>query len=157
MDPKWTSLISKYVGMTIMLMSGSVYVSQLVTKSIDEVAKTAITAFGLIAALSGLCFAIASNLRSEHDKDSAIYAGEKLLHSSLLMIQTLFLKYASDMLLQIGLIKSIFWISKVITLATSFVLTGVGGYSIYFSYYGFDALNDVFWNRYEARRKKGTR
>jgi hypothetical protein len=151
MPPKWASAISKTLGYFILMFSGIMYITQLLKEPLERVSSIAISSFGIIAALSGICYALIPCLEKESDKVAPLYAGEKFLHSALLIMQTLFLKYAIDKLLAIELIKSLDWANKIINGLASFLLTGIGGYAVYFAVFGFDELNKFFWQRYEKR------
>jgi hypothetical protein len=82
------------------------YVVTLIRQPFEKVAALGLTAFALVAVVSGLCFGIAQVLEEKNEKSTALYAGEKLLHSTILILQTVVLKYASDTVLAYSFLKS---------------------------------------------------
>jgi hypothetical protein len=107
--------------------------------------------FGISAALSGICFTWATSPLNE----SIIkYAGEKFLHSSLLLIQSIAIVFAKSEILELSFIKS----SEIITFITSQVFlmlyTFVSSVASWFFYYGFEALNNELWEQTKKRIEK---
>ena len=91
--------ISAAIGYIIFGGSVLSYVSALMRQPFEKVSTVGLSAFALVAAVSGLCFAMAQVLEKENDKSTALYSGEKLLHSAVLILETIVLKYASDAVL----------------------------------------------------------
>ena len=151
---KFYSFISKTIGYIIISVSGLVYIQKLIIVSIEKVTPIALTAIATIAALSALCFSFVQSISDEHDKNSGLYAGEKFLHSTLLIILTLFLKYASDQALSFTSINSIIWLKITISIISSLFLFGIGGYAITMAALGFHDLNKTLWSRFEKLAEK---
>lgn len=129
------------------------YIIALLKQPISVMASVGLSAFALVAAVSGLCFAMASVLEKENGKSTAIYSGEKLLHSSVLILQTVVLKYALDTFLASKFMKSHDMMASIISIGTQALLTIIGSYAAYFSLYGFEALHDFLWDRFHHRRE----
>jgi hypothetical protein len=91
--PTLLPLLSKTLGNLIILLAGLFYVGELVKKPFEQTTGTILTAFGIIAGFSALCYTAIPSYRRDQ-RGTPLYAGEKFLHSSLLIIQTLFLRFA---------------------------------------------------------------
>lgn len=150
---KLYSLISKYTGYMIICISGLFYIQRLIIEPIEKVTSIALTAIGIIAALSSLCFSFIQGISDEHDKNSGLYAGEKFLHSALLIILTLFLKYITDQALSYNLIKAIIWLKSTILIVAGILIFGMGFYAVIMAALGFHDLNKTLWSRYEKLAK----
>ena len=151
---KFYSFTSKAIGYIIISASGLVYIQKLIIAPIEMVTPIALTAIATIAALSALCFSFVQSISDEHDKNSGLYAGEKFLHSTLLIILTLFLKYASDQALSFASIYSITWLKIIISIISGLLLIGIGGYAVTMAALGFHDLNKTLWSRYEKLAKR---
>lgn len=145
--------ISAAIGYIIFAGSVLTYVIALLKQPIDKMATVGLSAFALVAAASGLCFAMASVLEKNNDKATVIYSGEKLLHSTVLILETIVLKYASDTFLSSHFMKSHEIFSSIISWLSYVLLTIISSYAAYFSLYGFEALHDFLWNRFHIRRQ----
>jgi hypothetical protein len=143
--------LSRSVGTVIVLMAGLTYIKEIVQRPLDQIAGVLLTAFGVIAALSALCFS-AAPCYSDQSKGETLYAGEKFLHSCVAIIQLLFLKYAVSRIPEWEFIKGLEWID---TLAR--IVLGIFGLgAMYFAWLGLMYLNIFLWKRYEfwVKRKK---
>jgi len=69
------------------------YAQRAVTQTANEVYPTGMAAFGVTAALSAICFSMVPVC---DNPPTPQYAGEKFLHSSLLLVQTLLVLYVRD-------------------------------------------------------------
>jgi hypothetical protein len=128
--------------------------NQFIRHPLNEVFTIGLSAFALIAALSGLCYALAPCLPTEEEKHSPLYAGEKFLHSCLLLLQTVFLKYASDSVLSFKWIQDNRLLNSTVFFLSAVLLVGIGSFATYFCLFGFEAINGFLWKRYEFRWKK---
>jgi len=145
--------ISAAIGYIIFAGSVLSYVSNLLRQPIEKVAGVGLSAFALVAAISGLCFAMAPVLEKENDKATALYSGEKLLHSAVLILESIVLKYASDTFLGSQFMKSHEIFSTIVSWGSYVLLFVISTYAAYFSLYGFEALHDFLWNRFHVRRQ----
>jgi len=146
---KLYSFISKYVGYAIISMSGLYYVQRILSESAEKVTSLALTAIAIIAALSALCFSYVPCISDEVDRNSGLYAGEKFLHSTLLVIQTLFLKYVAEQALSYDSIIAIFWLKITISIIAGTLLIGIGGFAVTMAALGFHDLNKTLWSHYK--------
>jgi hypothetical protein len=153
---KYAAIVSKYFGEGILCLTALFYASQFIRESITNVFPIGLSAFGILGVLSATCFTLVPCLDKEDDKPQALYAGEKFLHSCLLIIQSIFVKYASEQIVSLQFVKNVPWLLSTINIITILILVTVISYATYFSLFGFEALNDFLWNRYEKRLKKLT-
>lgn len=151
---KFYRKLSNAIGYIIISITGLFYIQRVLMEPIDKVTNVALTAIGTIAVLSALSFTFAPIIDEDHDKRSGIYAGEKFLHSTLLIILILFLKFANDQLINFDFIKSINWLKITINVIFGMPMLGLGGFAVTMAALGFDDLNKTLWLRYEKRAKE---
>jgi energy-converting hydrogenase Eha subunit C len=151
MPLKWTSKLSQSIGYIIIFFAGQTYVLGLLSEPIEKITSIALSSLGAIVALAALCFAVIPCLSSENDKMAPLYAGEKFFHATLLIIQTLFLKYGADTFLTYSLIRSLHWLVVALTVLTSVLISGIGLFAVLNAAWGFDSLNKFFWQRHDER------
>ncbi len=150
---KLYSFISRPIGYVIISMSGLYYVQRIFSEPAEKVTTLALTAIAIIAALSALCFSYVPCISDEVDRNSGLYAGDKFLHSTLLVIQTLFLKFVADQALSFDSIKSIVWLKITISIIAGTLLIGIGGFAVTMAALRFNDLNKTLWSRYEKLAK----
>jgi hypothetical protein len=153
--PIITRLLSKYLCNFIVFIAGISYVGKLMKQPLDQITGVILTAFGAIAGLSALCYTAIPFYKRE-GKESPLYAGEKFLHSCILIIQTLFLKFAVNGLLSSDALKNSEWL-KYIQGSVEFILAMFGLAAMALAFVGFNDLNNFLWKRYEATRKRKDR
>jgi len=151
MPLKWASRLSQSIGYIIIFFAGQTYVLGLLLEPLPRITSIALSSLGAIVALAALCFAAVPCLPSENDKKAPMYAGEKFFHSTLLIIQTLFLKYGADTFLTYAWINSIQGLVVVLTILTYILIFGIGLFAVLNTAWGFDSLNRFFWQRYDER------
>jgi len=144
--------LSKIFLTIIIMAAGFPYVQQLLRKPLDEVTGIILTTFGAIAGLSAVCYTAVPFYKQEQ-KETTLYAGEKFLHSCLMIIQTLFLKFGVDRLPEWDFLKNSGWLNHVQWFA-DFILVVFGIVAIILAYAGFFDLNSLLWKRYEITREK---
>lgn len=151
---KLISFISRIIGYSIIAISGLIYVQQMIYNSVSDVSSVALTAFATVAVLSALCFSFSPILSQEEDKNTALYAGEKFLHSTLLIVQTLFLKYVMKEIEGLVFAQSLNWLKTVLEILSNFFQLGIGGFAVTMAALGFHYLNKILWIHYEERAKQ---
>jgi len=154
MFPRVASFVSGTIGYIIIGSAAIGYISQFIQQPVSGVFTVGLSAFALLAALSGLCLAFAPYMTTDEDKKAPLYAGEKFFHSCLLLLQTIFLKYVTDSVLVIQWIQDCIWLRYSVMILANFLLVVTGSLATYFCLYGFQAINDFFWKRYELRWKE---
>jgi hypothetical protein len=150
--PKSLGFLSKIFITLIVIAAGIPYVKQLLRQPLEDVTGIILTTFGAIAGLSALCYTAVPYYKQEQ-KETTLYAGEKFLHSCLMIIQTLFLKFAVDRLPELDILKNSKWLKHIQGFA-DFILVLFGIVAIILAYAGFYDLNNILWKRYEITRKK---
>jgi len=154
MPPKWASSISKSVGYFVIMISGIFYIQRVVSEPLEKVTAIALSAIGIVGVLSAICYQAVPCFDNDHNREEVLYAGEKFLHSALLIIQTLFLKFALDQIVSFEFVKNTAWLKILSSGSFSFLIVGIGSFALYFACYGFDALNTFLWKQYELRMEK---
>jgi len=153
MLPSIPSIVSKYIGYFILAISGIVYTIELINESSTIVLTLGLSAFGILGVLSAICFTFVPCLNEDNEKKETLYAGEKFLHSCLLIIQSIFFKYASEHILAFNYLHNISWLLNITKFISYLLLLTLVGYALWFSLYGFEAINNFLWDRYENRVK----
>jgi hypothetical protein len=149
MKPEYPILFAKastVIAIPIILITLSFYITHAINLPANEVFPLAITAFGITAALSGVCFTMAP---IKTDESAIRYAGEKFLHSSLLLIQSVIVIYAKDSLVSLDIMTKHGTIKIIIVIVFSFVISLVSLMAAITWYHGFDSLNSDLWKKWE--------
>jgi hypothetical protein len=100
--PKLYALASGWVATPLLYICTLVYLQNAIFQPAASTFPIGLSAFGVTAALSGICFSMA---RACENPGTAKYAGEKFLHSAILLIQGLFLIYLRDAVGESNLLK----------------------------------------------------
>jgi len=101
--------------------------------------------FGITAALSSMSFSMA---RAGDNEAIAKYAGEKFLHSAILLIQCLLVLYIRDTVVEIELFRDWSYLFITIKGATTAI---VGLLAAVAWFYGYEELNQVLWEKWRRR------
>ncbi len=146
--PALYAKVSTTIATPLLAITMLLYVQRVITKPAAEVYPVGMAAFGITAALSGIGFTMAP---SSADSSTIHYAGEKFLHSSLLLIQSLFVVYIKDSLVNSEWVRTngtammlLAWLAGGITLL-------VASAAAWSWYYGFAGLNAELWKNWERR------
>jgi hypothetical protein len=145
------SIASRVVAVPLLFAVTFSYVSRLFKQTGPEIYTLGMTAFGVTAALSAICLTIPS---ASHAFPPTRYAGEKFLHSSLLLIQTLMIVYVRN-----ALVQSAWWnahhnLGTVASVTLSILGSLVSAAAAYAWYFGFEALNDELWSNWDRRLRE---
>ena len=146
--------LSTTVGYGIFGVSTLLYVVALIQQPLEKVVSIGLSAFALVGAVSGLCFAMAQALPEGDAKASTLYSGEKFLHTTLLILQSIALKYASDVALATELAKTKPLLVAVVSGCSSVLLLVISIHAAYCILYGFDSINSFLWDRFLTRRRR---
>jgi hypothetical protein len=139
------------VATPLLFAVGFTYVSRITKQPTSEVYPLCMAAFGVTAALAAICFTVPS---TGEGFQPTRYAGEKFLHSAVLLIQTLMTVYVKTALTQ-----SLWWqghagmnsVAHGILTALSILLSGAATFAWYF---GLEALNDELWSNWYRRLRE---
>jgi hypothetical protein len=131
---------------TIPFFTLTQYVSVAIQKPFNDFVELCFSSIGLTLALSALCGQIAS-VTNKEDKFHTVltYAGEKFLHSSLLLTQTSVLMFVKDYLVNSGSISVT--IKKSVSLLSNGTAGLCAAQAALLWHWGFSALNSALWSR----------
>jgi hypothetical protein len=149
--PYLHSIVSRFISVPIVSITTVFYVINAINNKSSEFYAIAITAFGITATLSGVCFTMDSSINREK---RIRYSGEKFLHASVLLIQMIVIFFAKDSLLNLNFIIEHKWIHRFIECFFLFVMVFVSGMAGLFWLWGLDSINEELWQRYKHRLKK---
>jgi hypothetical protein len=130
MPPDLAALISKHVALFISGCAALFYVVSLLRSPLGDFAPVGLSAFAIIAGLAGVCYTLVQVIDSQKEKVTPLYAAEKFLHSSILLLQTLFLKYAEASVLEF--LAAIPWLQRTVELVFYLLFLATGLYGLYF-------------------------
>ena len=149
--PMLNAKVSMYVATPLIACTGIFIVSNAFSIPATEFYPMVFSAFGVTIALSGICFALAA---LPLKKSKVKYAGEKFLHSSLLLMQLIAIIYIKSSLLKTSFVKTNNSLKLIIVACLSAVFILVATVAFWIFYHGFDALNDELWHNYRKRIEK---
>lgn len=140
--------VSVWVATPLLGFSTLVYAMSAITNPASEVYPTGVAAFGVTAALSGICFTMTP---TGGGSSVLRYSGEKFLHSSLLIVQSLLVIYIRDA------VTGFQWVHAHTTFAgnvaglAAAVLSFVVAAAAWTWHHGFADLNALLWKNWERR------
>lgn len=148
--PKLFALVSVWIATPLLFICTTVSIQHAINQPATDSLPIGLSAFGITAALSGVSFSMA---RASENPVTANYAGEKFLHSAILLIQSLVVLYIRDTVVEIDWIKTWPWPNLVITvkLVAHGILFLVTAAASWTWYHGYSELNDVLWKNWEQR------
>ena len=88
---------SVWIAIPLLGLATMFYAQRAIIGPALEIYSTGMAAFGVTAGLSAVCFQMATT--SAGSSSPSVYAGEKFLHSSLLLLQTLLVVYVREAVL----------------------------------------------------------
>jgi hypothetical protein len=148
----WTVRLGLVISALALIIPGTACLLFIVTgyaRPLGEFAPLALTIFGVALALSATCYTVAPNL-PEGDRGDSLYAGEKFLHSGLLFLQAISVKYAETVV--VAWLVSHNRETAHAQAAAGILFTGTAAFGAYAFVYGFERLNDWLWARWVKRR-----
>jgi hypothetical protein len=146
--PAFQSKVCTILAIPIIGISVSFFNYFAVFKPSENVYTLAITFFGVTAGLSGLCFAMSPTKTGE---PLIRLAGEKFLHSSVLLLQTLIVLFAKNSLLGLSIVNDHKIIKAIIIMLFTFIVFIVSTMAAVTWFHGFQKLNRELWERYRVR------
>ena len=144
--PQLYALASTWVATPLLGICTIVYIREASTHPAASTFPLALSAFSVTAALCAISFSMA---RVCDNPTTPKYAGEKFLHSAMLLIQGLFVIYIRDSAGEIDLLKPwpyIVLAVKAFCVGLLSLLTIVAAWTWY---YGFSELNKFLWKNWE--------
>ena len=146
--PYLNAHVSRYIATPLIAITAFTLTVSTFGLPAKEVYPMVFSVFGISAALSGICFTLAVSPTNE---SSIKYAGEKFLHSSLLLIQSIAIVFVKSEILSSSFIKSSEIRIEITSIVFVILFTYVSSVAWWSFYYGFKALNDDLWPKYKKR------
>lgn len=138
-----------WIASPLLLFVTMLYIQKALVLPATDVYGVGTTAFGVTVALAGVCFTMPGGVSGS---PSIYHAGEKFLHSSLLLIQGLMLIYIK------GAVADSAWGHTLIASCCRFVIGGlfmfVSSAAAFCWFWGFEAVNSSLWGNWELRMLK---
>ena len=145
---KLVALASVWIATPLICICTIFYIQHAISQPATNTFPMGLSAFGVTAALSGISFSMA---RACENPATAKYAGEKFLHSSILLIQTLLVLYIRDTVVESDWLKT--WPNLVLTVKifSDVILGLVSAAAAWAWVFGYSELNDALWKNWEQR------
>ena len=124
------------------------YAARAIDQPASEVYGIGMASFGVSAALSAICFTVSEPVQGSPDFR---YAGEKFLHSSVLLIQTMMLIYLRDLFSASNWLGSHSWLGALAKALPVVLLPLLSGAAAVTWYHGFHVVNSRLWRNWEQR------
>ena len=140
--------VSMWVASPLILLVTVLYVLQAISRSAADVYAVGMTAFGMTAALAGICFTVPKEADGSSDTH---YAGEKFLHSALLLIQSLMIIYVKEVVTASAWGHAHPGISNCSKAVLEAVLSLVSTAAAFCWFWGFEVVNSRLWENWAQR------
>jgi hypothetical protein len=146
--PSFYAAASMWVATPLIALFASFYVTSAYTKPGSAVYPLGMAILGITLALAGVCFTVPE---STDGSRGLYYAGEKFLHSALLLIQSVMLVYIKEEISGSGWWKQHAGLTVAVfgAIAGLFALTS-GGAAVCW-YWAFDAANRQMWANWKRK------
>jgi hypothetical protein len=146
--PQLYALASIWIATPLIFIGTVVYLQRAIYQSAIIMFPIGLSAFGVTAALSGICFGMARAIDNPY---TAKYAGEKFLHSAVLLIQSLLVLYIRDTVLDFEVIKTWPNIALTVKIVADVILGYVTTVAAWTWFHGYEELNKFLWKNWEQR------
>ncbi len=146
--PVLYEMVSVWIVTPLVGFSTIFYAMGAIRHPASEVYPVGLAALGVTAALSGICFTMAP---TNGQYSTERYAGEKFLHSSLLLIQSLLVVYIRDAVLASAWMQAHTTIAGNIAGLAAAAFSFVAAAAAWTWHHGFTDLNAVLWKNWERR------
>ena len=146
--PTWAARASRFVASPLAGLVTVFYAQKAMSAPDAGVFALGATAFGISAALAAICL----TLPDSHNGAAAIhFAGEKLLHSTVLLVQLLMLTYVVKTAQDSDWIRG-HTVVRFPLLVLLYTTLGIVSGMVWFCWIlGFDNLNDQLWENWRLR------
>lgn len=142
--PRLYAHASKYIATPLILFTTVFLSISAFSLPAQDVYPMVFSAFGISAALSGISFTLTN--------DSTFnYVGEKFLHSSLLLMQSIAIIYVKSEAVKLSFVSSNEMVMAITNATFSVLFMFVSAAAAWSFYFGFDDLNDDLWKKYKKR------
>lgn len=140
--------VSVWIAVPLVYSWASFYVWRATEYPASEIYAVGMSAFGVTVALSAVCFAIAV---APTAVPISTYAGEKFLHSSILIVQTLLVVSVRDAVLKMTFVRDHGVLMTQVKGVTAVIVMFVATAAVWTWYHGFSELNAALWKNWEQR------
>ncbi len=143
--------VSIFIATPIIIVVSVVYMHSFVYAPYSKSYEFALSAIGISAALSAIC--LSAMLPIEADKTLLVfrYAGEKFLHSCLLLIQALIIAFARDNILLWDWFVPFDGLRRAVELIANTAGLFVTATAAFCWYWAFEGLNRKLWANWRQR------
>ncbi len=139
---------SKFLAVPLITYFSTIYVIDAIQEPSVKVFPLGLSIFGITAALSSMSFSMA---RACDNADVAKYAGEKFLHSAILLIQCLLVLHIRDTFIETELVKNLSYaVITVRAIAAGIVILVVTA-AFWTWFHGYTELNQILWENWRQR------
>lgn len=143
--------VSVWIAVPLVYSWACFYVQSAIELPASEVYAVGMAAFGVTMALSAVCFAIAV---APTAIPISTYAGEKFLHSSIMIVQTVLVVSVRDAILKMTFVRDHGVLMTQVKGVTAVILMFVASAAVVTWYHGFSELNAALWKNWEQRVNK---
>lgn len=140
--------VSVWIAVPLVYFWAIVYAQRAIGYPASEVYAVGMAAFGVTAGLSAVCFAMAV---APAAVPASTYAGEKFLHSSILLVQTLLIVSVRDAILQLQFVRDHPFLAGQARGLSAVILSFVAIAAVWTWHHGFSELNAAVWKNWERR------
>ncbi|MGA9109957.1 MAG: hypothetical protein ACLQBD_02445 [Syntrophobacteraceae bacterium] len=149
--PVLSAKVSVWIAMPLVYSWACFYVQRAIELPASEVYAVGMAAFGVTAALSAVCFAMAV---APTAVPISTFAGEKFLHSSILIVQTLLIISVRDAVLKITFLSDHGVLLTQARGLFAVIVMFVAFTAVFTWHNGFSDLNAALWKNWEQRVNK---
>lgn len=128
-----------------------IYAQDAVNQPASRMFPIGLAIFGMTAALSGVSFSMARAYDNVASVDTAKYAGEKFLHSAILLVQGLLLLYIRDTAVENEWVKIGPHLVSAIKVVTNSLASLVTAGASWAWFHGYAELNKILWENWRRR------
>jgi hypothetical protein len=154
---KYLALFAIKGSLVLILVIGSLYVTLLLARYDKDTTHITNGAFAITASLASLCFSCSRALNAgDEDRDRFTYAGERLLHASILLITASILKYAVLAVWSTGFGQSHSSLVPALTIPIGVSVTFLFTFALLNAHTGLRVCGNLLWdraNRYDDHDK----
>lgn len=125
------------------------YVASVASRPAADVYGFGLSAFGVSAALAAVCL---SAPQSTDGSSTLRFGGEKFLHASLLLVQSLILVYCKSWLHDGHGLAQWPTVARVTSVVIDVLVTAVSAAAAYAWFWGFEAVDTQLWMNWANRR-----
>lgn len=142
---------STLVATPLIIVVALLYIGKMVSKPASEIYGLSLSAVGIAAALSAICLSATLPVGTATTPPVLRYAGEKFLHSCLLLIQVLFVAFARDSILMWEWIARYDRLKLAVESLANLAGLFVAASAAWCWYWGFSDLNKELWANWRHR------